>query len=371
MNQQTENQVKADEQLKAYLFSLGLNPSEVERIRSKARFYNVATIQNRINDYQTLLQTDLKTVLKIVLRYPRLLGLETFGAKPTSVQSKIRAYQDILHVDTAKVIKMVLNYPQMLSYDCISEKQKTLNVDRYPEQQDDFSATSVKAKISDLQTALQTNETNVAKMLSNSPEIIGLSIVDNIIPTLAFFREQLQIDQATLTQMLVKFPSLIKSSIKDGPTSVKSRIEKLREIIPAQQLRELIVKRPTLISVPTQSFKIRYMMAVNANALDAFLSRGFLVNEKNVWARYCYLTSNNPSVKSSKMGNMNVIRLNTNLYRENAVFEKRFGVKVKDLMQEFPLDELSVQDTVERFQRATGEELTLDSNERKALGINK
>ena len=349
--------------LKQFYAELGYRPEEIERIFNESSMRDLTLVQTRFADYQKLFQADLKTVMKIVYRYPRILGLETLGDKATSLQHKIRDYQNILHIDEAKVVKMMISCPRMVSYDCLSEKQGTKsgvngNTD---------VTNSVKTKITDLQEILQTDEKNVTKMMVKYPAIIGMDINANVAQTLAFYRDSLQINQTALTQILAKFPGLLGTSIDDSPTSAQSRIEKISEVMPMEKMRELVLARPAILTVPAQNFKVRYMLASNASALNEFFGRGFLLNQKKVWGRWCFLTNHSAGTNSSKhsfnFGQMNVLKIATNLYRENNVFENRFNVKMDQLVQDFPLDMLALTEIERTFQQTTGSRLTLNNQE--------
>lgn len=372
--------------LKQYFVSCGMNNRAIERVLRKTSVRGVALIQRKIADYQTLLHIDAHTAVKMVVADPRILSLDTVSDSPTSVKSKIKDYQTILHVDERTVVKMIRLLSTLMCFDTtsngptsvktkIKNYQTLLNTDErsvmkmiitHPSclARDIYgdSPTSVKNRLKDYQTVLGTDEATVAKMFVNYSPLIGLDVNSDSPTSIAnkvqYFQTAFQLDLPTLTQMFVKAPTLLAlDTTSTGPKSLATKIQKMTEVIPLGQLRECVVYNPSLLTMPGQAFKIRYMLAENFDVKPRFLKVGYLTSQEKVWARANYL-NRHPGIF-----NMN------NIYISEKVFNQMFKVPSADLMQKYPLDAAAVAQIEQSYYIKTGHKLTLDQQERAAVGL--
>ena len=310
--------------LKEYYASLGYNHHEINKL-VKNGMRDIDLIQIRIEDYQELLHVDRARVLKLILEVPYFLGYETRGKHiPTSVESKMLDWQNTFHLDEPTVIKMILSDPQMLG------------------------AGKLQDVLADYQRVLQTDQTTVKKIILKGTWLALLDIDKNIVPTLTFYRNTLQIDQPTLTQMILQYPVMLGYDISASPTSVKSKIEKLNEVMPFTELRARVIEHPKILGAPANAFKLRYMLAVLADdyagnniATDFFFNKGKSIDgQHKVYARLCYLKSKGLKIMSY-------------LYVADGYFNKRLGVKTEDLKQQYPLDAQALNYIEQEFLRIT------------------
>ena len=197
-------------------------------------------------------------------------------------------------------------------------------------------------------------------MIVSTPELIGRDINSNsetsVKSKIKAYKNLLKMSDEEARKMIIALPSLLCYDFGDGKSSMKSKIEKLQQTIPFEHLRNIAIENPLIFSAPAQSFKIRYMMASVMDKLPQFLSCGFMVNEKKVWARLCHLIFINSTAVSY-------------IYINEKVFIGRFGASSEDLLKKYPLDEKAVKEIERAYFEKTGEKMTLDENELTQLGI--
>ena len=129
--------------------------------------------------------------------------------------------------------------------------------------------------------------------------------------------------------------------ITASPTSIKSKIEKLNEVMPFTELRARVIKYPRILSAPAQNIKLRYMLAVIADdyagkryspdgkernsVVETFFNNGIMANQNMTYARLRYMMQHG-------------IKTMSYLYYDEKKFKHLSGVKTEDLKQQFPLD---------------------------------
>lgn len=332
---------------KHYLTTLGMEARAMERALRKHTARDLALVQPKIEAYQKLLHVDQKTVVKLIAKFPAMLGYDVDSDSPTSVKNKMQNFQTILQIDARTVEKMIIAAPQILGFDTIND-----------------TPTSIKSKVKDYQRVLHADDKTLRHMVTIFPNMLGYDVVSDSPTSTAnkvqFLKAALGVDDQTLLQMLVKAPVLLAmDTTGTGPSSLSAKIAKLNHVIPADKLRECITTCPMVFTVPAQAFKIRYLLAENVGAMGKFLKKGFMTNQNKVWARACYF-SRFPSVYNPN-----------NVYRDEKQFSRCFGVKSVDLMQRYPLDQAAVYQIEKTYLMKTGNLLTLDQQERAAIGLEK
>ncbi len=327
--------------VKRYYASLGFNESAINKLVNRCVVRDIDLIQIRIDDYKELFHDNREEVLKGISKSPDLLEAETKGKNiPTSIENKIKNLQTILHLDEAAVIKIIRRNPKITGYDTVNESSIEEIRNRLFNHSNQDKITTIKDKIKALQILLQTDVKNIAQLICKEPTLITLDIKQNIMSSMKFYRDALRLDQSTVIQMIMKYPSILNLDISESPTSVKSKIEKMHEIMPFRELRAIIIDNPKILNTPARSIKIRYMLAMLIDAyayennhsqrkhstVDRFLTKDFLVSEDTVWARLCYLKSKKSNFIS-------------HIYRSKNDFYQKTGVETLDLIQQFPLND--------------------------------
>ncbi len=320
-----------------YFLGLGLKENEAKELLQKSGVRDLDIIQIRLDDYQKIFQVDLSTILRWMLKDPKLLGLETVGKQSTTVQSKLKQLQEVLRVDEKTASTMILQVPKLL----------------------DLSSNTIKSKIADYQKLLHTDAATITKWVCCQPYVLNYHVTENVAATVNFYLDELKINTATLLQMLLSFPALITYGIDDSATSIKTKIQKINEVLPREQARELMIEKPMILTAPAQSFKIRYMLAAVIGLLSNFINN-FIFSEGKVYARYCYLTQKHPTAMKRSL-----------VYASEKKFNQYAGAKTVDLLEMFPLDLAAVKKIEHLFFKLTGQQIELDNQELQALGLQK
>lgn len=330
-----------------YLTTLGMDTRATEKVLRKNTARETTLVQQKMADYQTLFQIDQPTLFKLIRKFPAMLGYDVLSDSPTSVKSKMKNFQTLLQTDAKTVAKMLIAVPTILGYDTVND-----------------TPTSIKGKFKQYQTILHTDAKTLRHMITIFPAMLGYDTVsDNptsVSSKCEYLKTSLQIDDQTLLKMLTKAPILLAmDTTSTGPSSLTAKIQKLKAVMPAEQMRETIITCPTIFTVPAQAFKIRYMLAENNDVMPYFLHKGFMTNQEKVWARACHLAHH--------LGILNP----SNVYRDEKQFNRIFGVKSADLMRAYPLNQTAVACIEHRYYVKTGHSLTLDQQERAAIGLEK
>ncbi len=321
MGKRQEDIEKDLNDVKKHYASKGFNNNAINKL-VKNEIRDINLIQKRFDEYRELWHVDEKKLWAAVFKHPQLLGYEVKGKHiSTSVESKMLDWQNTFQLDEPTVIEMMLNRPQML------------NVGRLQD------------VIADYQRVLQVDQATAKNLILRQTRLAELDFDDNIVKTLKFYRDTLQIDQPTLTQMVFCYPALIIYDVKKSPTSVKSKIEKLNEVMPFKELRARVIEHPRILNTPANAFRLRYMLAVLADhyaGTNSATKKFFtcMTNQHIVWARLCYL-------KSKHMKTMSY------LYYDEKRFNKHVGVKTEDLKQQYPLDANALNYIEQEFLRIT------------------
>ncbi len=328
-----------------YLTTFGLDTRAMEKVLRKNTARDLALVQPKIDAYQKLLHADQKTMVRLITKFPAMLGYDVDSDSPTSVKNKMENFQTILQLSESAVAKMILGAPMILGYDTIND-----------------TPTSIKGKVKDYQKVLQADTKTLSRMITMLPSMLCYDVTSDSPTSTAskvqFLKASLGVDHQTLLQMLAKAPVLLAMDTNStGPQSLTAKIKKLNAVIPADKLRTCITTCPTIFTVPAQVFKIRYMLAENVGAMTKFLKKGFLTGQDKVWARTCYL-ERFPGVFSPN-----------NVYRDEKQFSNCFGIKSTDLMQRHPLNAAAVYQIEKTYLMKTGDLLTLDQQERTAVGL--
>jgi len=67
-----------------------------------------------------------------------------------------------------------------------------------------------------LQQRLQLDDTALSKMIQRMPQILGLSITDNIEPKLEWLQDHLILDDTALSKLIKRMPPILGMSILDN-----------------------------------------------------------------------------------------------------------------------------------------------------------
>ena len=262
------NKTRADmakdlDNLKQYLASKGLSEQKIERIIKRTSVRDLDLVKIRMeHDYPKILHTDVYNVAQMVGESPKMLGFEVIGDKPTSIENKLKVLQKLLQVDEKTILSFTIK----------------------------------------------------------NPKLLGSDMTKNIATSLETLRNELKIDQTNLIQIVFNFPEVFFLNIN----AVIEKLKKMSAVMSKEKALNSIVNNSRLFGVPVNEFKFRYMLAEIIGMEEQFLKYGFLRKLASVWARFCYLISNDNRSMSY-------------VYSSESAFKRWIGVKTKDLEQKYRL----------------------------------
>ena len=133
--------------------------------------------------------------------------------------------QSSLDLSDAELKKMVLTFPQMLS----------LSVED-----------NMAPKLDWLQKRLDLGDAQLRKLVVKQPPLLGYSVEDNMAPKLDWLQTRLDLDDAGLRKTVLQLPAVLGSSVEDN---LAPKLDFLaREIgLSRAELRDWVVKNPSIL----------------------------------------------------------------------------------------------------------------------------
>ena len=332
---------------------------------------NPTSINNKIDFYKNTFKYDDKTMGETLASYPWLLHLDTLSDRPTSVKSKIKYIQDELKITEHESVKIICK-----NFKILSSKKESLqkNIDYF---RDYFQSDARKIFIAQhrlitddverffilrrdpIMNLLKINEEQFIKVINKTPSLLAYPATgdrpDSIESKMKYYKNNLHLNDNELLNLILNKPIVLTLDVTtNGPTSVNKKLQAFTECMPFEKVREAILNTPTLLTTPAQQFKIRYMLAYDMGEEDKFFKINFMINEKKVWARYCFLSSTVPSQIDK-------------VYIGEERFKKLFNISSEQLLEQYPLDENAVYDIEQTFAETTGRDLKLNQAERETV----
>lgn len=377
------------EALRQCYLSLGFNKQQTEKLIENCSTHSVELIKQKFNDYMSLLHINPNQLIKLINRDPHMLTRDVMADNPTSAKSKIKLYQEILNLEEQDVIKCVTSQPMILGLDCTGNDEKSVNgklqsyqnilhitniniVKKLMKKQPALllldcngdDERSIKNKVKAYQQILKVDIERVTKMVISQPSLLTYDLVSadskSVRGKIKAYQSLLQLDEATVIDMIIKQPALLSfDCTSNKATSVTNKIKKISEIITFEKCRELIINKPNLLNVPAKDFKKRYMLAVDIDEQERFFRDGYMTNQNKVWVRYCYINDRNRSLDDEHKFSYHGI------YKSEKVFQKRFGVSSKTLMNQYILDNDAFEFITQKYQ-----EIKQEADLKQQIAIN-
>lgn len=229
----------------------------------------------------------------------------------------------------------------------------------------------VKTKVEFFIDFLNVSKRELAQVISKWPQILGYNVTGkkrtsatdktnkkrtSVIDKAEYYIELLGITQQEFAKMVIRYPAILGYDVDDtSESSVGNKINRMMTFLPKEKIKQMIVEYPRLLAVPYNSFKIRYMMAKIFNVESKFLTEGYLVNERKVWAR------------------ARALKVKGYTYCSVYACENKFSHQIiqssEMLMQRYPLDQDVIDQIEQKYFLKTGFRVRLDESERaSALG---
>ena len=194
------------------------------------------------------------------------------------------------------------------------------------------------------------SEKKFFRMIASHPAMLNTS-EETFMAKMEAIKSTLDLTDAELRKFVVGNPQVVLLDCSaNGKNTTIAKIAKFRSVLSMDE----ILDNPMIMNVPAQKFIIRYMIAKNAGARDAFVNGGFMYNEKKVYARAQYLASLTGTQYAS-----------SEIFSDK--FEKKFGVLDATLTVQYPLDAAAITSIETTYAENNRRPITLKPEERNAV----
>ena len=229
---------------------------------------------------------------KILKKMPSLLNFTIEGIK-----KKEQFYESVFSMKREEINKMVKLFPAILG----------------------ASTQSVLDKENFYKSEFRVTHDDFCKMIKLSPALLSYD-TDSVQEKTKFYESIFGITSTEFGEMIKKVPALLGRSIE----SVQEKVREIKDIkIPSQ----VIVQNPSILTVPKNTLKLRYVILRNIASREEIFSypNWYMTSQDKTYARACYL------LETGKKLNWKTV-----LYSEK-VFGKMCGVSSDELMAKYKL----------------------------------
>ena len=154
-------------------------------------------------------------------------------------------------------------------------------------------------------------------MFKTLPTLLGYNN-ESVLDKVNFYKSTFDLTQTEFNKMLKTSPALL--SYNNG-----SVLDKKKNIDKIGLDKNDIIKNPSILTAPSNSFIFRYMLLYIDFGNKSFLDTiWYMTSEKKTWARYAYIKQN----ERAKPADI--------LYSEK-IFQKKYGIESSELMEKFPI----------------------------------
>ena len=162
------------------------------------------------------------------------------------------------------------------------------------------------------------SRTDFIKMLKVLPTLLNLS-EESVKAKANFYQQEFDLNRAEFIKMLKGLPvllSLLEESVK----------EKHKQILDLNIPKSVIIKNPNILTVPTNTLKVRYTILRQVATREDILSKiWFMTSQDKTYARLRYLQNKSNKIKIS------------HLLQDEKRFVNAYGVESKELMKIYKL----------------------------------
>jgi len=280
------NELTRKETLAEYLAEVGVEKKNLDKVlEAYPQLQHLSVIQNlrptvRFLTKEIGVAPDM--VRKVIVSFPQILGL--------SIDDNLRpTAQYLLHdvgVPVDRLNKTIVTRPQILGCSVeknlrpklellvemagIEREQLPLVISRAPHVLG-YSPSNIAHFLIFLLHELKVEQKKVARLLTTSPQLLGLSVEKNIRPKIKFLREEVGI--TNVGQVIGSFPNILGYSVENN---MRPKLEYLAQHIlkvPMSKLGRPLEKCPQLLGYSLEKrIKPRYLLLAN-RGLKLGLSR--------------------------------------------------------------------------------------------------
>ena len=290
--------------------------------------FTIEGIKKKEQFYESVFSMKREEINKMVKLFPAILGAST-----QSVLDKENFYKSEFRVTHDDFCKMIRLSPALLSYDTDSVQEKTkfyesifgitsIEFGKMMKVHPAFlgySTDSVQEKAKFYEDTFGIISTEFGKMIKVFPALLSYA-TDSVQEKADFYESIFGITSTEFGEMIKKVPALLGRSIE----SVQEKVREIKDIkIPSQ----VIVQNPSILAVPKNTLKLRYVILRNIATREEIFSypNWYMTSQDKTYARACYLS------ETGKKLNWKTV-----LYSEK-LFGKMCGVSSDELMAKYKL----------------------------------
>lgn len=312
-------------------------------VSSHSKGPNDTTVPEKIRFFKKILMLSDKEVLKVIKKFPMLLGYDIYSNEPTSILSKVNFYKDLLGFDDAEVANFIRKLPQLLSYDTGTSEESKKN------------PSSIITKYDFYKKTFNLTDSQASYMIKQLPSLLSYDTVSespkSVKGKLAFYQKKLGLTDEELRKFIFAVPcALGYDTISTMPSSVSAKIDRLLEIGTVEDIK----KNPRCLCLPAQKVKVRAMLIADIDN-NPIASNNLMIREQKLYARRCYLASHKIPITW------------TELFRNEGNFQSVNNISSDSLMNIYPLTDEALKEIEEAYNKLGKRPLHLDESERVAI----
>lgn len=304
---------------------------------------NDTTIPEKIRFYKNALMLSDKEIIKVLKKFPVLLGYDIYSSEPNSIQSKINFYKELLGFDDAEIANFIRKLPQLLSYDTgLSEEGKK-------------NPSSILNKYNFYKDLLGITSEQANHMIKQLPSLFSYDTVSegpkSVKGKLAYYKKKLGLSDEELHKFIATVPNTLGyDTISNLPSSANAKIDRLLEIGTIEDIK----KNPRCMCLPAQKIKVRAMLL--SDVVDDLIgSNNLMIREQKLFARRCYLEAHKVPIKWST------------LLRKESEFIHQYGISSDSLMNIYPLTKEDLEIIEKAYNNLDKKPLHLSEEEKVAI----
>ncbi len=304
---------------------------------------NDTTIPEKIRFYKKLLMLSDAEVIKVIKKFPVLLGYDIHSNEPNSVLTKIKFYKELLGFNDAEVANFIRKLPQLLSYDIgISENGKS-------------NPSSIHSKFEFYKKTLNLTNEQTSYMIKQLPALFSYDTISespkSIKGKLAYYQKKLKLSDEELHRFIFTVPcALGYDTTSTMPSSANAKIDRLLEIGTVEDIKN----NPRCLCLPAQKVKVRAMLIADIDN-NPIASNNLMIREQKLYARRCYFVSHKIPITW------------TELFKNENKFQASHNISSDSLMNIYPLTDEALKEIEEAYNKLGKRPLHLDETEKVSI----
>ena len=193
----------------------------------------------------------------------------------------------------------------------IKRNEKSLSLIYYLEKED------ILKRANFYMTTFSLTQTEFNKMFKSLPALLSYNN-ESVLDKVNFYKSTFDLTQAEFNKMLKTLPTLL--GYNNG-----SVLDKKKNVDKIGLDKNDIIKNPSILNAPSNSFIFRYMLLYIDFGNKSFLDTiWYMTSEKKTWARYAYIKQNERAKPAD-------------ILCSEKKFQKKYGIESNELMEKFPI----------------------------------